>query len=841
MVDADPPAQAGTVIIGAGIVGCSTAYELAERGYSDVVVVDQGAIPETGGSTLHAPGGVGQGGMNKTLVQFAKESRQLYRDLDCYRERGGLDLAFDQTELDFMQLLVDYADAWDVEAELLTPEEVGDLNPHLDTDKIVGALSTPTMGSTKTITLLEKLRKRAETTGITFHERTTVTDIEVEDGRIETVVTDQGRIDTDTVLVAANIWSPLIGQMAGVDIPLVPCEHQFVITEPLPELADDLDRQWEGGFRSRRGSIYAGPQGQGYGVGNYNHEPLVVDPTDIDSYETAMEHPPVNEFYVGDPSRQAPPMRMPASREFTQEDFTEGWQHAVELLPLLEDAEIQEAFNGMFSFTPDGMPILGPSEDVDGFWTAAAVWVTHAGGVAKAMAEWMIHGHPTTNISGCHINRFQPHERSRGYVRSMGSRSYRNVHEIDPMHPRSPLDSPRDLRRTPFYERQQELDANFMASDGWERPVSFESNEPLLEEYGTDVPNRDGWNARYWSRLEGAEHLAVRNSVGVYDVTGLSHIEIAGPDALEYTQSMFPADLDVGIGQVIYTPMLSPQGTILGDMTIVRRGQDRFLILANGGSGGTQQLAWLREHLPDDGRVSVRNRIHELCGLGIWGPESREVLEPIVDVSLDSESFPYLTAQQFHIGSVPVLGVRVSYVGELGWELHTPTDYGGKLWDLVWEAGRDANLVPVGDGALNSLRLEKGYRLWNADINNEYNPYEAGLGFTVDLDSGDFIGKEALIEEQGTEPDRRLTPLVLDEPGDSVFGGMPILDGDEPIGYVTSADYGYSIGAGIAYGYLPPSYGEPGTELAIRFEGERYPASVREEPLFDPEGERLTR
>lgn len=839
MADRDLPDRVRTVIIGAGIVGCATAYYLAEFGEEDVAVVDQGAIPETGGSTLHAPGGVGQGGMNETLVRFAKQSRDLYRSMDAYRERGGLDVAFDESEMAFMQLLVEHADAWDVEAELLSPAEVGELNPHLDVSKIVGALSTPTMGSTRTVALLDRLRERAKRAGISFHEHTKVTDIEVRNGAVSEVVAGRGRITTERVLVAANIWSPLLGEMVGVDIPLVPCEHQFAVTEPLAELSEDLDRQWEGGIRSRRGRIYAGPMGSGYGVGSYDHAPRVVDPTSLDDPQSAMEHPPVNEYYVGDESRQPPSMPMPASREFTPEDFASGWEHAVELFPMLEGAEIEEAFNGMFSFTPDGMPILGPARSVEGFWVAAAVWITHAGGAGRAIAEWIVDGHPTIDVSGCHIERFRAHERSPKYVREMGARSYRNVHEIDPMHPRSPLEAPRGIRRSPFHRRQRGLDATFTASAGLERVRSYGVNERLLDRYEGRIPNRSGWNARHWSRIEGAEHLALRDGVGLYDVTGLSHIEIDGPGSESFVQSLFSADMDLGVGQLRYTPMLSERGTILGDMTVVRSEETGYLVLANGGIGGPQQLAWMCANRPGDGSVRIRDRMADYCGLGVWGPEARSVLEPLLDVSLSDSAFPYLSARSCYAGEVPVLALRVSYVGERGWELHTDMQHGGKLWDLVWEAGRDHDMVPIGDGALNSLRLEKGYRLWNADINNAVDPFEGGLEFTVDLDAGGFIGAEALKQRRRGDRERTLATLALDEPGASVFPGMPILQGSRPVGYVTSADYGYSIGRGLALGYLPPHLAEAGTELAIRFEGQTHPATVTGDTPFDPEGERL--
>lgn len=832
-----PPDSAGTVIIGAGIVGCSTAYELAEAGASDILVIDQGELPKTGGSTLHAPGGVGQGGMDKTLVEFAKQSRDLYREFDAYTERGGLDIAFDEQELDFMRLIAEYCESWGVPAEILDPDEVAQENPHMETELLSGALFTPTMGQTKTVTLLERLHEAASDLGVSFLGRTEVTDLEVRGEEIRTVDTDRGRIEADRVLIAANIWSPLLGQMAGIEVPLVPCEHQFVLTESLPELEGQTHLQWDGGIRSRRGRMYAGPQGEGYGVGNYNHAPRVVDPVDIDAYDEAVEQPPVNEFYVGADGPEPESIRMPSSRPFTDDDFTAGWEHAVELFPFLADAEIKESFNGMFSFTPDGMPILGPSPEVDDLWLAAAVWVTHAGGVGKAMAEWMTEGAPSVNVSRCDVARFLPHERNRPYARQMGARAYSNVHEIDPMHPRSPLSAPRNVRTSPMHDHFEALGGEFTAAGGLERPLRFADNEAELERYGEQIPDRDGWNARYWSRIEGAEHLAVRDRVGVFDISGLSHIEVVGPAAEPALQRVLPTDVDIDPGGIRYTPMVDRRGGILGDITFVRTDADSYLLLANGGRAGQRQLAWLREQIPTDTDARVIDRRFDYCGLGVWGPRARDVLSDLVDIDLSSDAFPYYSAQECHVGVVPVTAVRVSYVGELGWELHTRSEYGSKLFEEVWPAVEAADGVAAGDGALNSLRLEKGYPLFDADINGEVDPFEAGLDFAVDFDSGDFIGRDALRDRSG--PNRRLVHLKLDRPDVSVFPGVPVRVAGDTEGYLTSADYGYSVGHGLAAGLLDAEVADPGTGVTIAYEGDTYDATVVEAPMFDSENERL--
>lgn len=830
--EAPLPDTTGTVIVGAGIVGCSTAYHLTELGDEDVTVVDMGELDAPGGSTVHAPGGLVETSSSRVMSQFATYSRELYTDLDGYRADGFIELATTQPRMRQMERLYDYSKSWDIPGgELLTPDEVVDYVPLIDADAILGGYYSPTSGLMRTIELLEALRNRAEDGGATFHGHTKVTDIEVEGGEIAAVVTDHGRIEADRVLVATNIWAPLFGNMVDVDIPLMPCEHQYAVTESLPEL-EGTDHEIDYiGFRHQDASLYFRQHGEGYGVGSYNHDPLLNDPRELDDYESAGEDVPIYDYFVGrDTNRD--PITMTAQREFTPEHFDVAWADATHVVPALEGADLEKAFNGMFCFTPDGMPILGTPDDLDGFWVAAAVWLTHAGGVGKAVAEWMTDGYPRQNLTGCDVNRFQPHSGSPPFVYDRAHYSYDTVYDI--VHPRELPDVNQQLRTGPFYGHQTALGGEFYAAAGWERARWYDHNESLLDTY--DVAERSGWEAQYWSPIEGAEHQAVRDGVGFFDLSAFTNIEVSGPEAVDLLQWCCTNDVDVPVGRTTYTLMCSERGGILGDMTVLRHDTDRFEVFGNSGAAGTEQLARIREHA-DRFDATVTPRVAGRCAVGVWGPDARDLLAPITATDLSSDAFPYFTATDTYVEEVPVTAIRVSYVGELGWELHTTTDYGRKLWDVLWEAGQEYDAVPMGDGALNTMRLEKGYPLFGADINPEYDPYEAGLDYTVDLET-EFVGRDALLASKDDVARRRMT-LTLDRPEDVVFTGAPILDGDDAIGYAASAEYGHSVDEGIVVGYLPLEYTDPGTSLVVQYENERHPATVRESPRFDPDRERL--
>jgi glycine cleavage system aminomethyltransferase T len=490
----------------------------------------------------------------------------------------------------------------------------------------------------------------------------------------------------------------------------------------------------------------------------------------------------------------------------------------------------------MFSFTTDGFPVLGESPQVKGFWSAQAVWITHSGGVGKAVAEWIVDGQAGVDLRESDIARFHPHASSREYVRARSAQQYREVYDI--IHPLQQPSKARGLRLSPYWLRQKELGAVFFESAGWERPQWFEANGSLVEDVARPGGVRSGWEARQWSPIVAAEHRATRERVALFDLTPFMKLEVTGPGAVAAMQHLTANNVARPAGRVTYTAMLDRRGGIKCDLTVTRLAEDRFLVVT-GGAMGLHDLGWMRQNMPDDGSVAISDVSAGQCCIGMWGPRARELMTLVCDDDVSNEGFPYLAARSVTVGEVPALAVRISYAGELGWELYAPTELGLKLWDTLWAAGRALGVVAAGGGAFDSLRLEKGYRLWGQDIHTEYNPYEAGIGFAVRLRKGGFIGREELVRARSEGLKRKLCCMTLDDPDAVVLGKEPILRGDDLLGYVTSAGYGYTIGRCIVYGYLPVEHSEPGTKVDVLYFGERRPATVAVEPLYDPAMERL--
>ncbi len=811
--------HARLIIIGAGIVGCSVAYHLTRRGWRDIVVVDQGPLFDTGGSSSHAPGLVFQTNASKLMTTLAKDTVQLYSGLEldgqpCWYGVGSLEVAYTTERWQDLHRKLGFAKSYGLEASLISPQETHDLVPLLDSGVIHGAYHVPSDGIAKPVRAAEAMSHYAQDHGAAFYGDTTVTDIIVKAGRVHGVETTAGRITAEMVLICAGIWGPRVGRMAGVSIPLMPVQHQYARTAPLPALQGETREVVHPIVRHQDYAMYFRQEADCYGVGSYKHEPLVVDADDILS-----------------PAEAKP---APAMMDFTPEHFTVARRAAGVLFPALRDLELTDAFNGMFSFTPDGLPILGESPQVNGLWVAEAVWITHGGGVGNVVAEWMTNGVTSLDLREADYNRFPAHAHTPAYVKARGAQQYREVYDI--IHPQQQLENPRNVRCSPFQPRLEALGAVFFESAGWERPQWYGANEDLITECA--VPVRSGWEAQQWSPIQAGEHRATRERAAMYDLTAFTKIEVSGPSALEFLQSITANQLDRPVGKVVYTAMLNRNAGIQCDLTLTRLARDRFLVLT-GGASGTRDLAWMRSHAPDDGSVAISDVTSEYCGIGLWGPKAREVLQRVCHEDVSNRAFPYFASKQVTIGAAPARALRVSYVGELGWEIYVPTEYGLNVWDALWEAGQAIGIVAAGGGAFESLRLEKGYRLWGTDIHTEYNPYEAGLGWAVKLNKGNFLGREALMRIREAGIERRLCCLTMSDPNQVVLGKEPILDGERVLGYVTSANVGYTVGRSIAYGYLPLEYAMTGTTVEIEYFGRRYEATVTYEPLYDPGNSKL--
>jgi heterotetrameric sarcosine oxidase gamma subunit len=809
------------VIIGSGIVGSSAAFHLAQLGWDDLLLVDRGDPVHNLGSTSHAPGGVVALSHNKLLTQLALYSSRLYRQLiDYSNDRrmvnpvGTLEVAISQDRLNDLIRLQGEAISFGTEAQLMTPSEAGAKVPYLDPAALVGALFVPEGLIVAPAHVAGAFQKAAEASGhLEVRGHTEVIEIETAEGQVRAVVThEKQRIECDHVLIATNIWSPLLGDQLQSCFPLLAYEHQYLVSPPLADLDRFDPNRLEDeiiypSVRELDTYLYFRQHWNTYGIGSYHHRPRPVRPTDLGAS---------------------------AIHDFTPQDFDgEPWEKARRLFPMLRGTDFnayQQKINGLFAFSVDGMPIMGPTA-IKGAWVATASWLTHAGGVGKSIAEWMVSGETEWDMRQVDANRFHPFQTTPRFIERVCNKNYAEIYDI--IHPREPISEPRNVRLSPFHARHVENGAVFTTFAGLELPNWFESNGGLVPRFEDRIPGRRGWAAVHWSPIQGVEHLRTRESAGLFDLTGLSIIEVAGPAALALVDRLCSNRVDVSPGRVVYTTWLTTRGRVRRDLAVVRLAADRFWMFVGEGTR-PRDVDWVRRAASGMREVAVTDLSDGLTALGLWGPSARAVLEKVTDADLSNQAFPYFTARWIDVGFTKALAVRISYAGELGWELHFPTEFALGVWDLLWEAGSGEGMVPAGFGAFDSLRLEKGYRGWGTDVYTEYNPYEAGLGWTVKLDKGSFLGAEAARAMASIPPAKRLSCLTLADREAVAFGYEPIMHGYQCVGHVTSANFGYSVGKPIVYGYIPASLAVEGNPLEIIYFGERFQAMVAADPLFDP-------
>ncbi|MFI6099137.1 FAD-dependent oxidoreductase [Lentzea sp. NPDC051213] len=778
------------VLVGAGIVGCALADELTERGFTDVTVLDQAQGLAAGGSSSHAPGLVFQTNSCRSMTAFARYTVEKYTALGCFDQIGGLEIATTPARLADLTRRHGWATSWGVPSRLIGPDEVARLHPLLDPEPILGGFLIPSDGLARPVAAAEVQARRAVGRGARFEFGQKVVAVETAGDRVTGVRTETDTYPADIVVSCAGMWGPVLGEMVGLTVPLVPMAHQYAFTGKVGVGAEALARQPI--LRHQEADLYFRAHGEALGIGAYGHRPMPIAARDIAGSELP----------------------------FTKEDFEPSWEAAVELIPALAEAGLESGFNGLFSFTSDGMPLLGEHPGLRGFWVAEAVWITHSAGVARSMAEWIVDGQPELDLHSSDLNRFEQVQLAPDYVLERSCQNFVEVYDV--LHPLQPMESPRPLRTSPFYERQKQLGAFFLEASGWERPHWYEANADLPEI--AEVPPRNEWAGRYWSPICGAEALVTRERVAMFDMTPLKRLEVSGAGALEFLQRMTTNNLNRKPGAVVYTLLLDEQGGVRSDLTIARLDRDTFQVGAN----GNLDFEWLTRHAPDN--VYIKDITAGTCCIGLWGPKARDLLDGVAH-TLDTQK-AYFTAQRAFIKNVPVTALRLSYVGELGWELYTTADMGAKLWDTLWEAGQEHGVIAAGRGAFNSLRLEKGYRSWGTDMTTEHDPFEAGIGFAVRKDK-DFLGKEALDKRTSG---KKLTCLTIDDAHSVVLGSEPVFHRGEPVGYVTSAAYGYTTGLNIAYAWLP---GDIDDEVEIEYFGTRITARPAQEPLFDPEMKRL--
>jgi glycine cleavage system aminomethyltransferase T/glycine/D-amino acid oxidase-like deaminating enzyme len=835
----DLPSSARAVVIGAGIVGNSMVYHLARLGWRDLVLIEKGALPNPGGSTGHASNFIFPVDHSKEMTALTKDSASQYAELGVLTVSGGVEVARTEERLEELKRRQSSATSWgEPDTELLTPEGVVERVPFIDPSVILGGWYTPGVSVVDPLRAGTLMREYAqEHGGLKIAAGTEVTGIEVENGRVRRVHTDQGLVEAEAVFICCGVWSPRIARMAGASIPLTPAVHQFITVGPIPLFEETRGEIAYPIVRDVDTNMYERQNGSDMEVGSYAHRPILMEPDDIPSIEDSA--------------------LTPTELPFTSEDFDPQLEQALELMPeilTVEGAGIRHAINGLLSLTPDGMPILGETPEVKGLWSVAAVWIKEGAGIARAIAEQATEGVSEIDIHGADVSRFWPHQRSRRHVAARSSEGYNKTYGI--VHPMEQWESNRGVRLSPFYAREQELGARFYETVGWERPWWYESNAPLLDEYGDRVMPREAeWESRWWSPIINAEHLAMRDRVAMIDLSAFAIFDVVGAGALDALQRVALAELDVAPGRVVYTPILNAEGGFKSDLTIMRLA-DRHFRIVTGGMDGPRDFKWFRDNLPEDGSASILDVTSAWTTVGLWGPRARDVLSSITSADVSHEGFPFVRCREIEIGPLNVLASRISYVGELGWELYVPLEQGAALWDMVWEAGQPHGIVPAGIGVYGTTgRIEKGYRLFGAELESEYNVVEAGMQ-RPSVKDADFVGKEAHLRHREEEPAALLCTLTLDDPTSSsgvkryMMGREPILtpEGERIVdrkgrgSYVTTAGSGPSVGKHVLMAYLPPEHAVEGSSLLCQYMGERYPVTVAvagARPLFDPENARI--
>ncbi|PVI07108.1 putative N,N-dimethylglycine oxidase [Periconia macrospinosa] len=822
------------VIIGAGIVGTNLADELVQRGWRNITVVEQGPLQMPGGSTSHAPGLVFQTNPSKTMTKFAQYTVEKLLSISqdgqsCFNQVGGLEVATTPERMEELKRKHGYASSWGVDARIITAEECIQLYPLLNPELILGGLHIPSDGLALAARATQLLIERTSAAGVTYIPSTPVTGIERAQGRVTGVTTPNGNIPADIIISCAGFWGVEIGAMVGLQVPLLPLAHQYAKTTAVHSLKGrELNSNINGMnatlpiLRHQDQDLYYREHGDQYGIGYYGHRPMPIRASDL-----------------GVTGKHVDEKNMPSRLNFTPKDFETAWNESQKLLPVLRQTHIADGFNGIFSFTPDGGPIVGRAPNVEGFYVAEAVWVTHSAGVARAVAELLTTGRSETDLADCELSRFEEIQLSKEYVSETSQQNFVEVYDI--IHPLAPKISPRNLRLSPFNTRQRELGAYFLEVGGWERPFWYEANKDLLPYLPANWQpvERDAWTAQHYSPISAVEAWKTRNAVAVYDMTAFHRFEVFGPGAQDLLQRLTTSDITKSPGTITYTLLLDEQGGIKSDVFVSRLEKDVYQVGAN----TAVDLHYLnreallhRKHSKQ--YVQIRDITGATCCMGLWGPRSREVIDSLSTDDFSNKGLPYFHVIKATVAGIPVLAFRKSYVGELGWEIQTSAEYGQRLWDSIMQSGKLHGIVAAGRAALNSLRIEKGYRTYGSDMTTEHSPFEAGIAYAVDMNKEDFVGKAALQRLIKQTPSKRLHCLTIDDGQSVVLGKEPVFLDNKAVGYVTTAAFGFTVRKPVAFAWLPARVRE-GQAVEIEYFGCRIRATVSSDPLFDVSNSRL--
>jgi len=802
--------SAQIVIIGGGIVGCSTAYHLTRMGMDDVVLLEKGDL--TSGSTWHAAGLVGQLRAERNITRMLQYSVGLYEGLEAetgqatgWKKTGCLHLAKTPERMYELKKGATMAKSFGLEMHIISPAEARTLFPIVDETDLLGAAFMPTDGQADPAGITQALAKGARNRGCKIHVHTRVTGFEFHGRRIAAVKTDKGDIRCESVVNCTGMWGWQVGRMMGVNIPLVPFQHQFLVTHVIQGLPPNLPT-----VRDKDNLIYYKEEVGGLVMGGYERNGIPWSIHGVpDDFTAKLLEPDFDHF----------------------ESLSEP---AMQRTPCLAEAGISKLVNGPEAFTPDGDPIMGPAPELDNCFVAVgfnAFGIAAGGGAGRMMAEWVIHGEPSLDIWPLDIRRFGPHHRSRAYNVARTAELYGKHYTVH--WPFEEHGSARGVRRSPLYYLLKEKGAVFGAKYGWERPNWFAlEGVPTRDEPTFEIPN--------WFDHVAAEHKNAREKVVLIDQSSFSKFEIQGPGALSFLNRLCTNQIDRPAGKVVYSQMCNKRGTIEGDLTVARVGEEKFLLVM-GTAFGMRGAWWIRNHMPRDGSVSFRDVTSAYAVINVVGPKSRQLLQKISEGDLSNRGFPFGSCGQFTVGCAPVIIFRITYVGELGYELYIPNEFACLVYETLWKAGQSFGIKNAGYRAITSMHLEKGYADWGSELTPEYTPYDAGLGSSVALEKNDFIGKNALVRIKAEGPTWRLSifTLTTDKPV-MLQGSAPILYRGEVLGVATASGYGHTVSKNICYGYIPSDHDSREVAFEVESYNETYPARLEAtRTLYDPERKKI--
>lgn len=808
------PNKARVVIIGGGVIGCSIAYHLTKIGWTDTVLLERKQL--TCGTTWHAAGLIGQLRQSQNMTKLAKYTAELYLGIEeetgqstGYKVNGSLTIATNTERFEELKRNASMAKVFGLQVDVFDRAECKSKYPILNDEDVLGGIFIPSDGQANPIDITQALAKGARMGGAQLFENTKVTKILKDGDRVTGVETDGGTIMADYVVICSGMWTRDLAATVGVNVPLHACEHFYIVTEPIDGLPADLpvfrDYESHAYYKEDAGKLLLGafePESKPWGMDGIR-EDFCFDqlPDDFDHFEPVLEM-------------------------------------AMRRVPLLESAGIQTFFNGPESFTPDDKYHIGEAPELKNCFIAAglnSIGIQSAGGIGKVMAEWMLDGHPPIDLAEVDVRRSLPFQGNKNYLHD---RVTEGLGLLYAMHwPFYQYKTARDARKTPFYERMKAAGACFGEASGWERP-NWYAPEGVKAEY------QYSYKRQNWFDYSAEEHQAVREGVGLLDLTSFAKFLLQGRDAKKVLSQVCANDVAVEPGRIVYTQWLNERGGIEADLTVTRLAEDRFMITTSG-SAQVRDFYWLKNHIPADAHAFLTDVTSGYAVLGIMGPKSRDLLSTLIKTDLSNEAFPFGSVQEIDLGYAKVQASRITYVGELGWEISMPTEFATGVYDCIVKAGEAYGLKHVGMHAMNSLRVEKAYRSWGHDISDEETPLESGLGFAVAWDKeGGFIGRDALLAQKQTGVKKRIVQFILDDPEPLLYHNEPVYRNDEIVGYITSGMYGHTLGASIGLGFV---HNDEGVDAAfindgqykIEIAGELFSAKASLRPLYDPRSERI--